>query len=275
MPKKGNVPPLVRNCARCGAEYRAWPYEAANGRKYCGYSCRSKARAAPLETRFWAKTAPWRGCLIWTGTGLPRINVGGRVTQAPRVAYELTYGPVPPRAHVRHLCRHTFCVNPEHLAITFDPATPAADRFWAKVQMSDGCWLWTGGHDEAFAYGVTSVDGVRVRTHRRAWELTYGPIPPGLFVCHRCDVRACVRPDHLFLGTPADNLHDMWAKGRGFIPHRRGEANNKARLTVAQVQDLRRQAAAGASFRSLAAAVGVTHGTVSAAVNRKTWKHVP
>lgn len=91
--------------------------------------------------------------------------------------------------------------------------------FWARVDTSGDCWLWLGGQNQG--RGRFRFEGRYAAVHRLAWELTYGPIPPGLCVCHHCDVGLCVRPTHLFLGTQADNLADMTAKGRraqGFPP---------------------------------------------------------
>jgi hypothetical protein len=98
------------------------------------------------------------------------------------------------------------------------PEFDYADRFWAKVLRSDGCWLWSACVDE-HGYGSfvrLQEDGSHrlEGAHRVAWELTHGPIPDGLRVCHHCDTPPCVRPDHLFLGTQADNMADMQRKGR-------------------------------------------------------------
>jgi hypothetical protein len=89
------------------------------------------------------------------------------------------------------------------------------DRFYAKVAYSDeGCWLWAGSK-YANGYGEIKVDGKKAYAHRVAWALENGPIPAGASVLHHCDVRACVRHDHLFLGDHNANMADMKAKGRG------------------------------------------------------------
>lgn len=93
---------------------------------------------------------------------------------------------------------------------------PLAERFWEKVLCSDGCWMWLAGRN-ALGYGTIQYGKPRrsVLAHRVAWELTHGAPPPAdLEVCHRCDEPACVRPDHLFLGTHRDNMRDMIAKRR-------------------------------------------------------------
>jgi len=96
--------------------------------------------------------------------------------------------------------------------------TAPLDRFMAKVERPDtrnSCWRWTaglagGGYGQFWIYEARHA----IPAHRAAWLLMVGPIPPGLMVLHRCDVRECVNPEHLFLGTAADNTHDMMAKGR-------------------------------------------------------------
>ena len=78
----------------------------------------------------------------------------------------------------------------------------------------DACWPWVGKAKANGGYGLLSVDGKACRAHRLAWELANGPIPAGLFCCHKCDNPACCNPSHIFLGTAADNLRDMREKSR-------------------------------------------------------------
>jgi hypothetical protein len=88
----------------------------------------------------------------------------------------------------------------------------ATERFWAHIQKTEGCWLWTGS-TTPYGYGNFSLGHRRyVGAHVFAWEQEHGPVPPGMEVCHECDVPRCVR--HLFLGTHTENMRDMAAKGR-------------------------------------------------------------
>lgn len=167
-------------------------------------------------------------------------------------------------------------------------------RFWQRVVKSDHCWLWTGSRQPA-GYGLLSRDGKYVLTHRFSYELHYGPIPDGLWCLHHCDTPACVRPDHLFLGTHRENMLDSGAKGRngaqrdplGFSqrlqaslhlhPERRarGERINTAKLTAAQVREIRQTHARGnISYAALARAFGITPQNTRDIVLRHTWRHL-
>jgi hypothetical protein len=89
----------------------------------------------------------------------------------------------------------------------------AAARFWPRVRKTDTCWLWIG-HKSRPGYGALNLKGKHVRVHRFSWLLHFGEIPTGMSILHRCDVRNCVNPSHLFLGTQADNMKDAGKKGR-------------------------------------------------------------
>lgn len=153
-----------------------------------------------------------------------------------------------------------------------------ADRFWRKVKKSDGCWLWTAGHFPN-GYGLFWCEGSGHGAHRIAWQLQVGPIPEGLCVLHHCDVKECVRGDHLFLGTNSDNSQDMAAKGRGgpqkFPWLYANESSSNHKLTLAQVAEIRaiQKVRRQPSDEKIAAQFGVHRYTVNRIRLGKSWSY--
>ena len=138
--------------------------------------------------------------------------------------------------------------------------TKRGTPFWDRCQKIDsGCWEWTAGR-AARGYGSIRVDGMTVPAHRRSWELTHGPIPDGLFVLHKCDNRPCVNPDHLFLGTQADNLRDMAEKGRA--ARLRGDQHGCTKISDKDLGHLRDLHAEGFTYEQLATMFGISESYV-------------
>lgn len=146
------------------------------------------------------------------------------------------------------------------------------ESFWSKVDRSGSCWVWTAGLRDG--YGRFR----NVGAHRFSYELAFGPIPDGLFVCHKCDNRRCVRPEHLFAGTHSDNMRDMYAKGRSVPPlvarpelRRHGELNAAAKLTDEAVRIIRESYNGGETQASLAERFGVDRTTIGLIVRGSRW----
>ena len=126
------------------------------------------------------------------------------------------------------------------------------NRFWDKVDKTDGCWNWQASTTRG-GYGQFKLNGKMWKAHRFSWTLHNGQIPDALFVCHTCDNPKCVNPKHLFLGTPQDNMTDKKNKGRA--PSR--AENGNAKLTEGCVDRIRDMIRIGVSMRKIAEHFGV------------------
>ncbi|MGB9835082.1 MAG: HNH endonuclease signature motif containing protein, partial [bacterium] len=142
------------------------------------------------------------------------------------------------------------------------------ERFWSMVKRDgpDSCWEWQGYHLKD-GYGAFHFNGKRVIASRFAWILTYGEIPPGMCVLHKCDNPSCVNPRHLFLGTQKDNMQDAVLKLRKSGPH-----NGRTKLSWPQVDTIRLLFQMGWSAYRLARFFGVNYKTVWQILKGKTWK---
>jgi len=145
-----------------------------------------------------------------------------------------------------------------------------ASLFWSMSAITEsGCWKWMGGNRKE--YGRIFVDGRFKSAHRVSWELSYGTIPSGLCVLHKCDNPLCVNPNHLFLGTTADNNLDMRSKGRSSYGIVFGEQNGKHKLNSEQVAQIKTYLRKGCGTSELGRQYGVSHMIINAIKRGITW----
>lgn len=132
---------------------------------------------------------------------------------------------------------------------------------------NSGCLLWTGPY-ESSGYGQTAVPGMgNTKAHRAAWIVSKGPIPAGVQICHKCDVRGCIEITHLFAGTRQDNMDDMVAKGR----QRHGARHAHAKLTPDQVRAIRADTRSSAQ---IAQDYPITASNIRSVKTGRCWSHV-
>lgn len=158
----------------------------------------------------------------------------------------------------------------------------ALSEFWAKVDKTPGhgpngdCWEWSGAKDK-HGYGLGTITLVKGtgKAHRVSYILTYGDFARSLCVCHKCDNPSCCRPDHLFLGTPKENLEDCKNKGRNFIPT--GSLCGTSVFTDEQVVELRKDYSNGKykNVQDMARILGFNHQTLMSMLKGKSYSNIP
>lgn len=152
-----------------------------------------------------------------------------------------------------------------------DPPEVMRRKFYDRVVASDedSCWLWVGAY--ANAYGQMP-NGRRPTfyAHRASFLIHVGPIPEGMEVCHSCDNPSCVNPNHLFVGTHADNMRDMKEKGK-----RRGALQARAKLTDADIPRIREMRSQGYRQEEIARHFGMSRTGIANILQGRTWTHVP
>jgi hypothetical protein len=287
--------PVPCICEICSATFSVDPYRIRAGKgKYCSKACMEQSRRTSV-------TCICLGCSA-SFTVWPSLRKKGYGKYCSRICFEQAK-----RVSCLCLaCQKTFTLPVS--AINKGEGTycsrtcfnqhrtrPMEELFWSHVDKTETCWLWTGRRGSHGYGNFTFNDGTLKTAHRLAYELTYGSILPGLLICHHCDNPPCVRPDHLFLGTYADNTQDMMRKGRdgahthpekwkrGIEHHtnlhpelvKRGEQNPFAKVTEDAVREIRYlRNVEKWPLKRLAAHFGIGISQVQKIAARTVWQHV-
>lgn len=137
-------------------------------------------------------------------------------------------------------------------------------RFLCKVKKTETCWEWIASNRHG--YGQFCINFKVLRAHRVSYELFKGRIPEGLYICHACDNRKCVNPEHLWLGTPTDNIQDMIKKGRAKMYGRKGKLNED------KAEEIRQKLLNGTKYKELQKEYGVNRHSIYCIKINKSYK---
>ena len=139
----------------------------------------------------------------------------------------------------------------------------------------NGCWIWQGAikkaRNRALTYGWVTYNNKQMNAHRAAWLVVNGEIPEGKFVCHKCDVPRCVNPNHLFLGTPSDNMKDMWDKKRHSLPTEGVIGSRSSKINLITVKRIRELLQQGQKQRDIAKIFGLSQAAISQINTGRNW----
>ena len=137
-------------------------------------------------------------------------------------------------------------------------------------RIPNGCWIWLKGKDKN-GYGLMSVNNKSYRSSRITYETFIGYIPPGMLICHSCDNPSCINPEHLFLGSPKDNMTDMYQKNRD---RNTGIKSVVSKLTEENVLEILKMRKNGDTLEKIAKKFNVTKQTIFSIVHKDNWKHI-
>jgi hypothetical protein len=272
FPMRTGRPPKLKECHGCKQVLSArqmhahrCPAKNKNGTKYYpGDALKDFVRLVSVDTEDCIHFAHSLTC----GRGI--INYQGKNYRARALAWNLTYpnNPVPKGVFIRQSCGSKDCINPKHLSLEsrWCPQGKGLEFIQDAIRANtEDCIRWPYVHSGG--YGRIKHKRRQWATHVLAWMLANGKsVPPGICVCHRCDVRDCINPKHLFIGTGEDNRRDMINKRR----HVFGEKHPSAKLTADQVLTIRDST----NLNTVQASkeFGITKSSVSKIRLRKTWK---
>lgn len=244
------------------------PYDAINPDDFYAKVDTSPGQGPDGDCHFWT------GARLKSGTGNYTVKVDGltRNFKAHRAAHWLYYGRCDDDLFCNHACGEVACVNPRHLYLSVKKKGIGPARFMRQIDKSPGfgpngeCWRFTG-HIRDDGYGnFTNDRGQPYQAHRYHYELIHGDLPADVFVCHRCDNRACVNPDHLFPGTHADNMADRNVKRRQSF-ERKWSKITEADVRAIKFNDHRKH-------DEIAASYGISRTTVSFIKSGKRWGYI-